>query len=105
MWTTTTTKKTIKKLSDKTSKAMDSMFESMDGMFEKMNEIVSDVVSDDDDDDDDLLETEGVFKVDSDKGVISITANNGHLIIEGQLKSLKVNGVNYDTIMTNPLKE
>jgi len=79
---------TIKKLSDKTSKAMDSMFESMDGMFEKMNEIVSDVVSDDDD----LLETEGVFKVDSDEGVISITANNGHLIIEGPLKSLRVNG-------------
>ena len=67
---------------------MDSMFESMDGMFEKMNEIVSDVVSDDDD----LLETEGVFKVDSDEGVISITANNGHLIIEGPLKSLRVNG-------------
>ena len=67
---------------------MDSMFESMDGMFKKMNEIVSDVVSDDDD----LLETEGVFKVDSDEGVISITANNGHLIIEGPLKSLRVNG-------------
>ena len=102
MWTTTT-KKTIKKLSDKTSKAMDSMFETMDGMFEKMDEIVSDAISGDDDDD--LLDTEGVFKVDSDKGVISITANNGHLIIEGQLKSLRVNGVNYDTIMTNPLKE
>jgi hypothetical protein len=47
------------------------------------------VEDDEDDDADDMCSS---LTTKSDAGTICITNNNGHIVIEGKLKSLKVNG-------------
>lgn len=105
MWKTT--KYTTKRISKTLDKGMDSVFESMGTVFDKMGELFTDI---DLEDDDEVEETVvdpkcASFSTLSDDGVIRITNNNGHLVIDGTLKSLKVNGANFDTFLTNPLKE
>jgi len=86
---------------------MDSVFESMGTVFDKMGELFTDIdLEDDDEVDETVVDPKcASFSTLSDDGVIRITNNNGHLVIDGTLKSLKVNGANFDTFLTNPLKE
>lgn len=105
MWKTT---KYTKRISKTLDKGMDSVFESMNTTFDKMNDLFKDI--DLEDDEDEVEETVAdpkcaSFSTLSDDGIIRITNNNGHLVIDGTLKSLKVNGANFDTFLTNPLKE
>jgi LytS/YehU family sensor histidine kinase len=90
MFTTRTT--TI--FGKKAGKKFDAAFEKFDSAFEKMGDA--------------FKETEGIFEsilednaddalcssisANSDQGAISITSNNGHIIVEGKIKSLKING-------------
>ena len=106
MWKTT--KITTKRISKTLDKGMDSVFESMGTAFDKMGDLFTNI--DLEDDDDEVEETVGdpkcaSFSTLSDAGIIRITNNNGHIVIDGTLKSLKVNGANFDTFLTNPLKE
>lgn len=82
MWTTTTT---IRKMSKKSKGKLDSVFESMEPLFEKM----TDALDLDDDDDEEREDPDCCAMAD---GVVSITTNKGHVVIEGELKSLKING-------------
>jgi len=96
MWKTTTTKKIISK---KLDKGMDSVFDSMNTVFDNMSDLFKDKEEESEDDsesqdDSDLKCT--AFTVLSDDNIIRITNNNGHVVIEGVIKSLKVNGVDFD---------
>jgi hypothetical protein len=93
------TKKTLSKTLDN---GMDSIFKSMDSVFEKMTDLFEDV------DFEESAETEdpkcSSYTTQSDDGVIRITNNNGHVVIDGNLRSLKVNDVDVSALMVNPLK-
>jgi hypothetical protein len=102
MWKTT--KFTTKKISKTLDKGMDSIFESFNSACNQMNELFEDADLDDDEDETEDLKCAS-FSTLSDNGTIRITNNNGHIVIDGSLKSLKVNGVDYDTLLTNPLRE
>lgn len=85
MWTTTTIRKKTRGLTTKIEEKLDSVFESMEPLFEKM----ADALDLDDDDDEEREDPDCCAMTD---GVVSITTNKGHVVIEGELKSLKING-------------
>lgn len=94
MWSTITTKvKSINidgsKLNKDLDKGMDSIFKSMDTTFKNMGDLFNDIA---DAEVENTNSTTASFTVHSDDSAINITNNNGHIIIEGSVKSLKVNG-------------
>jgi hypothetical protein len=79
----------MRRLTTKTEKKLDSVFESMEPLFGKMAETLDSALGDEDGEEEEKEDPDCCAMAD---GVVSITANNGHVVIEGELKSLRING-------------
>jgi hypothetical protein len=80
MYKTTKTTTTYKKA---LGKSFDAVFDSLKDTFDKASDLFSDVSDDED---------ETPFGCAINDGTVSITSNNGHVVVEGDIKSLKING-------------
>lgn len=89
-----TKKTTTTFFGEKASKKLDVAFEKFDAAFEKMGDafketgnVFESILEGDEND-----TTCASLSTNSDQGAISVTSNNGHIVIEGKIKSIKVNG-------------
>jgi N-acetylneuraminic acid mutarotase len=77
-------------IKNKFNESMDSLFEKVDSIFEDVEKVVDSV------DEDDAEWQKGNSSSYQSSGGTTITNNNGHIVIEGKVKSLKVNGVDVE---------
>lgn len=85
---------TYKTVTTNMSKGLTKGFEKMSEAFEAMGEVFEDIGDTIGEVGDDLHQKFGTM-VQND-GSVCITNNNGHVVIEGKVKSLKVNGVDLE---------
>ena len=105
MFTTKTTKTIIKTAGSKAEKVVDSMIENMDSVFEKFDDTMKafskaakEMTYEVEKEGEEKEEKGSLFHAATldcsclNDGSVQITTNNGHIVIEGDVKSLKVNG-------------